>query len=356
MIHSNEAPSPPVRLAELKAAYEELRTDRDRAGAELKRRFPQGFTGNEVPGEFEGVEAEFAQADYDLTRWLESEDGLEFVKLQDRAEESYFSCDDPDCQCDEPVFTEAMEALRFLAGRFKHAAVSESVAKSYAHDIDLILARLPGGAHPAPRAVGYRYRVAQTDEHRARPWEGPGINTVWNEPTPADGKTIQYQTLYDGPAAPPAAPTERDMVLALDWFRAYYTTENEHFGAITEALIAYEPPVAKTVNRSKQDAITIEAVLAKLSSAEQAVLFAGIDAHRAGSEPQAFSVGQRLLWDEDLFSVGQRVLFEGSDGTLYPATILAISATTYDALLDVGTEVVNGHGRFKPAPRVEPVL
>jgi hypothetical protein len=53
-----------------------------------------------------------------------------------------------DCGCQEPAFTEPMEALRFLSGRFKHAGVSEGVALSYARDIDAILSA-PAAA-PAP--------------------------------------------------------------------------------------------------------------------------------------------------------------------------------------------------------------
>jgi len=50
-------------------------------------------------------------------------------------------CDDPGCGCGTPAFTEPMEALRFLSGRFKHAGVGEAVARSYAQDIDQILRR-----------------------------------------------------------------------------------------------------------------------------------------------------------------------------------------------------------------------
>lgn len=48
--------------------------------------------------------------------------------------------DDCDCGCMAPVFTEPMEALRFLSARFKFAGVSHGVALNYAHDIDVILA------------------------------------------------------------------------------------------------------------------------------------------------------------------------------------------------------------------------
>lgn len=48
-------------------------------------------------------------------------------------------CQDPECGCKDPAFTEPMEALKFLSGRFKYAAVSHAVALSYARDIDAIL-------------------------------------------------------------------------------------------------------------------------------------------------------------------------------------------------------------------------
>lgn len=53
------------------------------------------------------------------------------------------SCDDPTCGCTTPAFTTPLEALQFLSARFKHAGVSEGVAKAYARDIDAILAAQP---------------------------------------------------------------------------------------------------------------------------------------------------------------------------------------------------------------------
>lgn len=57
-----------------------------------------------------------------------------------------FDCDDPTCGCKDPAFTEPMEALEFLSGRFKYAGVSHAVARSYARDIDAILAAQPSSA------------------------------------------------------------------------------------------------------------------------------------------------------------------------------------------------------------------
>ena len=45
-------------------------------------------------------------------------------------------------------------------------------------------------------ACGFRYRVAPNEECRSRPWTGAGIVAEWNQPTPPDNETIQYQTLY----------------------------------------------------------------------------------------------------------------------------------------------------------------
>lgn len=47
------------------------------------------------------------------------------------------------------------------------------------------------------RSVGYRYRI-MPPELRGCPWEGPGIVAVFQLPTPADDKAVQYQTLYVG--------------------------------------------------------------------------------------------------------------------------------------------------------------
>lgn len=54
-------------------------------------------------------------------------------------------------------------------------------------------------------AVGFRYRIAPSDECRSRPWAGAGIVAEWGKPAPPDNSTIQYQTLY-APAAQIAAP------------------------------------------------------------------------------------------------------------------------------------------------------
>jgi hypothetical protein len=47
-----------------------------------------------------------------------------------------------DCGCNEPVATEPIEMLKFLARRFESAGVGEAVAEIYAHDIRKILASL----------------------------------------------------------------------------------------------------------------------------------------------------------------------------------------------------------------------
>ena len=52
-------------------------------------------------------------------------------------------CGDPECGCDAPIFTEPLEALRFLSGRLKYAGVSHVVAETYARDIDAILDQQP---------------------------------------------------------------------------------------------------------------------------------------------------------------------------------------------------------------------
>ena len=46
---------------------------------------------------------------------------------------------DCDCGCNDPVATTPHEMLKFLAGRFEYAGVSESVAEYYARDIRKIL-------------------------------------------------------------------------------------------------------------------------------------------------------------------------------------------------------------------------
>jgi hypothetical protein len=51
--------------------------------------------------------------------------------------------EDCDCGCNDPCFTEPMEALRFLSDRFKYAGVGHAVALDYARDIDRILAAPP---------------------------------------------------------------------------------------------------------------------------------------------------------------------------------------------------------------------
>jgi hypothetical protein len=68
-----------------------------------------------------------------------------------------------DCGCNDPCFTEPMEALQFLSDRMKHAGISEAVGLFYARDIDAILARYPtpadesGQGREAPRAVRLAY-------------------------------------------------------------------------------------------------------------------------------------------------------------------------------------------------------
>lgn len=66
----------------LLADYNELRGALDELTAEGKRDFPRGFTGNGVPGDFESLEADFADADGDLRDWLASEDGQTFKRLR----------------------------------------------------------------------------------------------------------------------------------------------------------------------------------------------------------------------------------------------------------------------------------
>lgn len=44
-----------------------------------------------------------------------------------------------DCGCNDPVANTPEAMLRFLSSRFKGAGVADSVAKIYAHDIDLII-------------------------------------------------------------------------------------------------------------------------------------------------------------------------------------------------------------------------
>jgi hypothetical protein len=70
------------RWEELLADYTELRSALDELTAEGKRDFPHGFTGNGVPGDFESLEAELADADRDLRDWLASEDGQTFQRLR----------------------------------------------------------------------------------------------------------------------------------------------------------------------------------------------------------------------------------------------------------------------------------
>ena len=47
-----------------------------------------------------------------------------------------------DCGCNDPAFTEPIEALKFLMGRMQFAGISAAVAESYAWDIYQILKRL----------------------------------------------------------------------------------------------------------------------------------------------------------------------------------------------------------------------
>lgn len=68
--------------AELLETYTELRGERDRLGAELTRRFPQGFTGNGVPGDFEGLELDYSDAEAEFHSWMNSPEGIEFKRLR----------------------------------------------------------------------------------------------------------------------------------------------------------------------------------------------------------------------------------------------------------------------------------
>ena len=67
-------------------------------------------------------------------------------RVQPERGEAVPRCDDPECGCKEPTFTEPMEAIEFLAGRMEFAGVAEGVAKSYARDLRAILDRTA----PAP--------------------------------------------------------------------------------------------------------------------------------------------------------------------------------------------------------------
>ncbi|NLA69326.1 MAG: hypothetical protein GX856_14000 [Gammaproteobacteria bacterium] len=85
-------------------------------------------------------------------------------------------CNDPDCGCGTPTFTEPMEALRFLSGRFKYAGVGRAVAKSYARDIDAILAKhtSAAGAVPDSSAAVAAIQFALTTDH------GFSFLRLWN--------------------------------------------------------------------------------------------------------------------------------------------------------------------------------
>ena len=94
-------------------------------------------------------------------------------------------CGDPECGCDTPSFTEPLEALRFLSGRFKYAGVSHGVAEAYARDIDAILARHDTAPPSAPVGVEELARSMfedQADEH-ATPWERQwyGTQKYWRK-------------------------------------------------------------------------------------------------------------------------------------------------------------------------------
>jgi hypothetical protein len=71
-----------ARFAELQAEHDELRRDLDELTAEGKRSYPNGFTGNGCPGDYESWEADWADADRDLRDWLAGDDGLEFIALR----------------------------------------------------------------------------------------------------------------------------------------------------------------------------------------------------------------------------------------------------------------------------------
>lgn len=72
------------RFVELQADYNELRDERDSLGAELSAKYPTGFTGNGVPGDFESLEMDYSDADRDFRDWLASDDGREFRALRER--------------------------------------------------------------------------------------------------------------------------------------------------------------------------------------------------------------------------------------------------------------------------------
>lgn len=47
-----------------------------------------------------------------------------------------------DCGCNDPTFTTAEEAIKFLAHRLNFAGVSDIVAKKYARDLDMIISKM----------------------------------------------------------------------------------------------------------------------------------------------------------------------------------------------------------------------
>lgn len=74
------------RWQELLDEYNELRGERDSLRLELNRKFPKGFTGNGVPGDYESLEMDYADADLALRDWLASDDGQEFKRLRSERE------------------------------------------------------------------------------------------------------------------------------------------------------------------------------------------------------------------------------------------------------------------------------
>ena len=59
------------------------------------------------------------------------------------AEELTMEKEEPcDCGCMDPVFTTAIDALKFLSGRFGYAGVGPAVASAYKRDIDAILKKI----------------------------------------------------------------------------------------------------------------------------------------------------------------------------------------------------------------------
>lgn len=101
-----------------------------------------------------------------------------------------------DCGCQEPTFTDPLEALRFLSTRFKHGGVAEAVAWDYAKDIDAILEKLDSTEKEEPETPAPNEFYATCPVCACPHWEGSGCRT-------ADGHSAWQDTdgtWYNGPA------------------------------------------------------------------------------------------------------------------------------------------------------------